>query len=82
VGLGNTQYMASSFQHENYYPPFDLPLLESQSHHGFTVYDRDPSLAGHSMANPQPTPVITQVTQHMQIPLSYANAIIGSSAVE
>jgi hypothetical protein len=46
------------------------------------VYGRDPSLAGYSVANPQPAPVITQVTQHMQIPLSYADAIIGSSAVE
>jgi hypothetical protein len=60
AGLGNTQYMSSAFQHDNYYPPSDLPL-ESQGHHGLSVYGRDPSLAGHSVANPPPAPVITQV---------------------
>lgn len=78
AGLGNTQYMASAFQHDNYYQPSDLPL-ESQGHHGLSVYGRDPSLAGHSVANQPPAPVITQVTQHMQIPLSYADAIIGTA---
>ncbi|XP_010278087.1 PREDICTED: flowering locus K homology domain-like [Nelumbo nucifera] len=34
----------------------------------------------HSSSNvPQQAPVITQVTQHMQIPLSYADAVIGTA---
>jgi hypothetical protein len=32
-----------------------------------TVYGRDPSLAGYSVTNPQPAPVITQVTQNMHM---------------
>uniref|UniRef100_A0A0C9SAV4 TSA: Wollemia nobilis Ref_Wollemi_Transcript_1791_1926 transcribed RNA sequence n=1 Tax=Wollemia nobilis TaxID=56998 RepID=A0A0C9SAV4_9CONI len=79
-GLGNaSQYMHSSLQHENYYPPSELPPLDSQPHHGLSMYGRDPSFGGHSLGNQQPTPVITQVTQHMQIPLSFADAIIGTA---
>eukprot|EP01018_Ginkgo_biloba_P035768 Gb_12787 [translate_table: standard] len=79
-GLGNSsQYMPSALQHDNYYPPSELPQLDTQSHHGLSVYGRDPSLGGHPVSNPPPAPVITQVTQHMQIPLSYADAIIGTA---
>jgi transcription antitermination factor NusA-like protein len=46
-------------------------------HHGVSMYGRDPSMT--SVAAPPPTPVITQVTQHMQIPLSYADAVIGTA---
>ncbi|XP_024394898.1 flowering locus K homology domain isoform X2 [Physcomitrium patens] len=52
--------------------------LANQHHHGVSMYGRDPTLGG-SIAPPPPAPVITQVTQHMQIPLSYADAIIGSA---
>ncbi|XP_057874009.2 flowering locus K homology domain [Cryptomeria japonica] len=79
-GLGNAyQYLPSSLHHESYYPSSDLPPLDSQSHHGLSVYGRDPSLGGSVVGNPPPAAVITQVTQHMQIPLSYADAIIGTA---
>jgi poly(rC)-binding protein 2/3/4 len=52
--------------------------LGNQHHHGVSLYGRDPTLGG-AIAPPPPAPVITQVTQHMQIPLSYADAIIGSA---
>lgn len=47
-------------------------------HHGLSLYGRDPTLGG-TIVPPTPAPVITQVTQHMQIPLSYADAIIGGA---
>lgn len=52
--------------------------LSNQHHHGVSLYGRDPTLGG-AIAPPLPAPIITQVTQHMQIPLSYADAIIGSA---
>ncbi|KAH9557024.1 hypothetical protein CY35_07G064400 [Sphagnum magellanicum] len=51
--------------------------LHQHHHHGVSMYGRDPSMT--SVAAPPPTPVITQVTQHMQIPLSYADAVIGTA---
>ncbi|KAH9318271.1 hypothetical protein KI387_020040, partial [Taxus chinensis] len=78
--LGNSsQYLPSGLQHDNYYPSSDLPPLDSHAHHGLSAYGRDPSLGMHSVGNPPPAPVITQVTRHMQIPLSYADAIIGTA---
>ncbi|CAK9276204.1 unnamed protein product [Sphagnum jensenii] len=51
--------------------------MHQHHHHGVSMYGRDPSMT--SVAAPPPTPVITQVTQHMQIPLSYADAVIGTA---
>ncbi|CAK9236859.1 unnamed protein product [Sphagnum troendelagicum] len=51
--------------------------LQQHHHHGVSLYGRDPSMT--SVAAPPPAPVITQVTQHMQIPLSYADAVIGTA---
>lgn len=76
-GLGGvSHYTSSSLQHDGYYQPPDL--LDAQNrHHGVSMYGRDPSMG--SVAPAPPAPVITQVTQHMQIPLSYADAIIGTA---
>lgn len=79
-GLGGaSHYSTPSFQHESYYPPADS--YDSQSHHhGVSIYGRDPTLGGiNTQLSAPPAPVITQVTQKMQIPLSYADAIIGTA---
>eukprot|EP00249_Psilotum_nudum_P024034 c29067_g5_i1 orf=136-1425(+) len=67
-------------QHDSYYQTSDI--LDSKTHHhGVSMYGRDPGLGGlsSSAVAPLPAPVITQVTQKMQIPLSYADAIIGTA---
>ncbi|KAL8171091.1 hypothetical protein V2J09_022895 [Rumex salicifolius] len=68
-------------QHDNYYPPADMPpSADRQPHHGISAYGREPTLGVQAPSNPQSAPsMITQVTQHMQIPLSYADAVIGAS---
>eukprot|EP00252_Welwitschia_mirabilis_P003853 TRINITY_DN1392_c0_g1_i2.p1 TRINITY_DN1392_c0_g1~~TRINITY_DN1392_c0_g1_i2.p1 ORF type:complete len:220 (-),score=47.12 TRINITY_DN1392_c0_g1_i2:419-1078(-) len=83
-GSGNfgnsSRYTSSVPQHDNYYPPSDLPPPEAHSHHGLSMYGREPPPlgSGHSMPS-QPQPVISQVTQRLQIPLSYADAVIGTN---
>lgn len=68
---GVSHYGTSSLQHNSFYQTSDL--LETQNfHHGVSLYGRDPSIGSVAAA-----PIITQVTQHMQIPLTYADAIIG-----
>nr|ABR16694.1 unknown [Picea sitchensis] len=77
-GFGNnSKYTPTAPPHDNYYAPSDLPP-ETHSHHGLNMYGRDP-LGGHSVPNAAPAPVITQVSQRMQIPLSYADAVIGTN---
>ncbi|KAL8166433.1 hypothetical protein V2J09_007932 [Rumex salicifolius] len=68
-------------QHDNYYPPPEMPpQAERQPHHGISAYGREPAMGVQASANPQSAPtMITQVTQHMQIQLSYADAVIGAS---
>ncbi|PIA31471.1 hypothetical protein AQUCO_04900046v1 [Aquilegia coerulea] len=80
-GFGsNPQYMMPPRQHDNYYPPADLPPMEKQPHQGLSMYGRDASIGVHSSANAQPPQaIISQITQHMQVPLSYADAVIGNA---
>ncbi|KAE8712161.1 Flowering locus K-like proteiny domain [Hibiscus syriacus] len=80
AGYGHTQYMPPPRQHDNYYPPADMPPhLEKQPHQGISAYGREAPM-GHGSSNPQNAPsMITQVTQQMQIPLSYADAVIGTA---
>ncbi|KAH7284007.1 hypothetical protein KP509_34G035300 [Ceratopteris richardii] len=75
----STHYSTPSFQHEGYYPGTEN--FEAQTHHhGLSMYGRDPGLGGiNSQLSAPPAPVITQVTQKMQVPLHYAEAIIGTS---
>ncbi|KAF6149352.1 hypothetical protein GIB67_016890 [Kingdonia uniflora] len=54
--------------------------MESQiQHHGLSLYGQDPALAGTrpSGLSRASAPIVTQITQTMQIPLSYAEDIIG-----
>ncbi|XP_020690761.1 flowering locus K homology domain isoform X1 [Dendrobium catenatum] len=75
----NPQYIPRP--HDNYFHPPDLPTLEKQPHHGISAYGRDAtSMGSYPAATLQPaTPLVAQVTQHMQIPLSYADAVIGAA---
>ncbi|KAK7270316.1 hypothetical protein RIF29_23369 [Crotalaria pallida] len=76
----NPQYMPLSHNYDNYYPPADLPPMDKHHHQGPPpAYARDPSIGIHSSSAPPQQSVVTKVTQHMQIPLSYADAVIGAS---
>ncbi|KAL2321016.1 hypothetical protein Fmac_029985 [Flemingia macrophylla] len=77
----NHQYMPPSHHYDSYYPPAaELPPMDKHLHQGPPpTYARDASMGIHSSnAQPQQSGV-TKVTQHMQIPLSYADAVIGTS---
>ncbi|XP_022742612.1 flowering locus K homology domain-like [Durio zibethinus] len=81
AGFGhNPQYMPPPRQLDNYYPPTDMPHMEKQPHQGISAYGREAPMGAHASSNPQSAPsMITQVTQQMQIPLSYADAVIGTA---
>ncbi|RYR51349.1 hypothetical protein Ahy_A06g026366 isoform B [Arachis hypogaea] len=74
------QYMPPSHPYDNYYPTADMPPMDKQFHQApLSAYGRDPSAGIHPpSAQPQQS-AATKVTQHMQIPLSYADAVIGAS---
>nr|AUS89391.1 HSP20-like chaperones protein [Sesuvium portulacastrum] len=82
-GYGPTpQYMPPPpRQLDNYYPPAEMaPPPDRQPHQGISAYGREPPMGVHASSNAQPTQsMITQVSQHMQIPLLYADAVIGSN---
>ncbi|KAG6520817.1 hypothetical protein ZIOFF_017878 [Zingiber officinale] len=75
---GNAQFIPPR-RHDNFYPA-DLPPVEKQPHRGISMYGQNaPSTGVHSGPNQQPPTMISQVTQQMQIPLSYADAVIGEA---
>ncbi|KAJ0080048.1 hypothetical protein Patl1_23261 [Pistacia atlantica] len=81
-GFGpNHQYMPPPRQVDNYYPAVDLPPpMEKQPHQGISAYGREAPMGVHASSNTQSAPsMITQITQQMQIPLSYADAVIGTA---
>lgn len=74
----NPQYMQHPRQYDNYYSPAEMPPLDNQHRQG-PMYGRDASVGAHlSSVQPQQL-VATKVTHHMQIPLLYADAVIGIS---
>ncbi|KAL2942616.1 Flowering locus K homology domain [Bienertia sinuspersici] len=77
----NLQYMPPPRPLGNYYPPTDMaPPPDRQPHQGISAYGREPPIGVHASSNAQATPsMITQITQHMQVPLIYADAVIGSN---
>lgn len=76
----NPQYMPPPHNYENYYPPADLPPIDKHMHQGPPpAYARDASLGIHSSGGQPQQSGGTKVTQHMQIPLSFADAVIGAS---
>ncbi|XP_061340428.1 flowering locus K homology domain [Gastrolobium bilobum] len=81
-GFGPTQYMPPPRQLDSYYPPAEMPPppVDKQPHHGISAYGRDASIGVHASSNTQSAPsIVTQITQQMQIPLSYADAVIGTA---
>ncbi|XP_061354009.1 flowering locus K homology domain-like [Gastrolobium bilobum] len=76
----NHQYMPPSHHYDNYYPTADLPSMDKHLHQGPPpAYARDASMGIHSSSTQPQQSAVTKVTQHMQIPLSYADAVIGAS---
>ncbi|XP_062215165.1 flowering locus K homology domain-like [Phragmites australis] len=76
---GNQQFMPPRSQ-DNYYRPPDVPPMEKQPHYGISAYGREATQSGVSAAGNQPPPHAgNQVTHSMQIPLSYADAVIGAA---
>uniref|UniRef100_A0A7N0RD57 K Homology domain-containing protein n=1 Tax=Kalanchoe fedtschenkoi TaxID=63787 RepID=A0A7N0RD57_KALFE len=81
-GFGhNPQFMPPSRQLDSYYPPPDIPpLMEKQPHQGISAYGREAPMGILTSSNAQAAPsMTTQLTQQMQIPLSYADAVIGTA---
>uniref|UniRef100_A0A1J3E8K3 Poly(RC)-binding protein 1 n=1 Tax=Noccaea caerulescens TaxID=107243 RepID=A0A1J3E8K3_NOCCA len=78
-GHNPPQYMQPPPRHDSYYPPPEMrpPPMEKQPHQGISAYGREPPMNVHVSAAP---PMLAQqITQQMQIPLSYADAVIGNS---
>ncbi|KAG2719067.1 hypothetical protein I3843_03G241700 [Carya illinoinensis] len=76
----SAQYMQQPPRHnENYYHPAEIPPLDSKHRQGPPMYGRDASLGLRSSIGQPQQPVDTKVMQHMQIPLLYADAVIGKS---
>ncbi|XP_021742195.1 flowering locus K homology domain-like isoform X3 [Chenopodium quinoa] len=72
------QYMPPPRQLDNYYPPADMaPPPDRQPHQGISAYGREPQMGVHGASNAQSTP--SMITQHMQVPLLYADAVIGTN---
>jgi len=75
--VGNPQYMPPRPQ-DNYYPPPDMPPVEKQPHYGISSYGRDAPPSAPS-GNQHQAHGSSQVTHSMQVPLSYADAVIGAA---
>ncbi|KAK4379105.1 hypothetical protein RND71_000967 [Anisodus tanguticus] len=82
MGYGNSpHFMPPSRQHDSYYPPADMPpSMEKQPHQGISAYGREAPMSMHSSSNNPAAPsLVTQITQQMQIPLAFADAVIGTN---
>ncbi|KAM3378406.1 flowering locus K y domain [Capsicum galapagoense] len=81
-GYGSSpHFMPPSRQHDSYYPPPDMPPpMEKQPHQGISAYGREAPMSMHSSSNNPAAPsLVTQITQQMQIPLAFADAVIGTN---
>ncbi|KAI3787799.1 hypothetical protein L2E82_00237 [Cichorium intybus] len=77
-GFGANQFMPPQHQFDNFYPP---PPMDKQPRQGPPPsFGRDPSMGPPHTATAQPQQsIVTKISQNMQIPLSYADAVIGTS---
>ncbi|KAJ7973506.1 Flowering locus K-likey domain [Quillaja saponaria] len=77
------QYIPPPRQLDIYYQPAELPPpMETQPHHGISAFCKEPPMDVLATPNFQSAPsmvTVTQITQQMQIPLSYADAVIGAA---
>ncbi|KAF8733363.1 hypothetical protein HU200_014969 [Digitaria exilis] len=76
---GNPQYMPPPRPQDSYYPPPDVPPVEKQPHYGISSYGRDVPPSVPSSGNQHQAHGSSQVTHSMQVPLSYADAVIGAA---
>ncbi|XP_075501985.1 flowering locus K homology domain-like [Primulina tabacum] len=75
----NHNFMPPPRQFDNYYTPSNIPPPpEKQSHQGVSAYGREALVPAHSSTTQTAQSIITQITQQMQIPLAYADAVIGT----
>ncbi|KAH6772467.1 RNA-binding KH domain-containing protein, partial [Perilla frutescens var. hirtella] len=78
-GYGANPHFMPPRQFDNYYPHADMPPPTEKHHHqGISAYGREAPVQMHSSSSQAAPSVITQVTQQMQVPLSYADAVIGT----
>ncbi|XVF32439.1 hypothetical protein REPUB_Repub17cG0083100 [Reevesia pubescens] len=75
----NPQYMYPQPQFYDYYAPPDLLSFDQHSHQDQPLYERHASMGGHLSNVQAEQAVVTKITQCMQNPLSYVNAVIGES---
>ncbi|CAD6267151.1 unnamed protein product [Miscanthus lutarioriparius] len=76
---GNPQYMPPPPRpQESYYPPPDVRPVEKQPHYGISSYGRDAPPSA-PPGNQNQAHGSSQVTHSMEVPLSYADAVIGSA---
>ncbi|KAB2056929.1 hypothetical protein ES319_A11G137600v1 [Gossypium barbadense] len=73
------KYMYPESQFDDFYEPHELPLHDKNSYQGPALYGKHGSMGGHASNVQAKQSVVTKIIQHMQIPLSYANAVIGTS---
>ncbi|CAI9288493.1 unnamed protein product [Lactuca saligna] len=84
-GFGPNQFMPpQQHQFDNFYPPQPMDKVQPRQQGPPPSFGRDPSMGPpHShTSTPQPQTqqsIVTKVSHNMQIPLSYADAVIGTS---
>ncbi|CAM0949120.1 unnamed protein product [Alopecurus aequalis] len=80
-GYGGNQHFMPPRPQDNYYPPPDVHHpVEKQPHYGISSYGRDAHPTGPpSSGNQHLSHGSSQISQKMQVPLSYVDAVIGSA---
>ncbi|KAL8213953.1 hypothetical protein R6Q57_003402 [Mikania cordata] len=80
-GFGPNQFMPPQQHYDNYYPRVDMaPPMDKHPRQALSSYGRDPTTGPPHTSSVQPQqPMVTKISQNMQIPLSYADAVIGTS---
>ncbi|MBA0560332.1 hypothetical protein Golob_017236 [Gossypium lobatum] len=73
------KYTYHESQFDDCYEPHELPLHDKNSYQGPPLYGTHGSMGGLASNVRAKQSVVTKIIQRMQIPLSYANAVIGTS---
>nr|KJB42226.1 hypothetical protein B456_007G143200 [Gossypium raimondii] len=73
------KYTYPESQFDDCYEPHELPLHDKNSYQGPPLYGTHGSMGGLASNVQAKQSVVTKIIQRMQIPLSYANAVIGTS---
>ncbi|KAM0054088.1 putative K domain-containing protein [Helianthus debilis subsp. tardiflorus] len=76
-GFRPNQFMPPQHQFDNFYPP---PQMDKPPRQAPPSFGRDQPVGPPPTAAIQPQPsIVTKVSQNMQVPLTYADAVIGTS---